>query len=857
MSFAFASGDELEKLLGGPNATVNQSAQQRQEGATVGGQPQGKPTKPGEEEAAPVRPAADDDTFKMRSANVLGQIAASTANLGFNPYSTLPTHMMALKDALAGKYKDNTLVEDAFGPQNLGKTVVEIHEDGVQATRRSLLQTAAMVAATSGFSQMQMSTLMEMSEQALQGVPLDKLAENVKKKLPSSPQQPTDAGAISSDEGSYGGIAKQAPIPGGGALGEGELQRFDVQDTDAHKIEGAATERPTFDPGDPATWGPHWGSGGFVDENGNVRPDPTTVDRTLRQLDRTRLDIVLSHIDALMSNEPRLKIAPLKKPPLELLIASAVVGLFNPQFASKAAAVPYQVVMAEQARQQQSNDAQFEGDVRLHGQKVQSLTQLAQEERIIAGQDLQAGLAADEAKTKASDERFDRFMAVMKYGQDERKLTAQEKQRVSVALGRISTAISQNSDKNPEAIRGIIETFNQTEQLGWTPEQIDAMVSRSGTLFGLNVGQKEANLSKTWAQAAQGWFDLGMDEKFAQMERQLGVDLKILDKQKTEKEISYMDADKALEWVKTQAEILNIRSIVEDRKFDNQMDKAEFMRNTMSDYIGSLDTQLAAHQKTTAELGAAINTTTAEIKALRTQREPMMGGISTEEDAQIAAIDKQLGDAIAKKTTMLAEAADRRRAEDRMSQNIATQGARVTALDQQMGNYNVETGEGLSIGTKQGTYKVGPWTVKFDEGGKPLKYEFGAKGKSGTTDCSGFVCSAVKSGGVTNFPEGTATQLEYIKARLRSATRPTGAWADMVPALNAGEDNLQPGDIAFINSPESPSGRHAMIFSHYDEVTGRPVWAAAWSEKTGVTTKFNDINNDNSFIGIYRYVGGK
>lgn len=104
------------------------------------------------------------------------------------------------------------------------------------------------------------------------------------------------------------------------------------------------------------------------------------------------------------------------------------------------------------------------------------------------------------------------------------------------------------------------------------------------------------------------------------------------------------------------------------------------------------------------------------------------------------------------------------------------------------------------------------------------RYVYGAKGKGGKTDCSGGVCQAVKSE-FPDFPAGTADQIQYAQKR---------GWEDVTKHVkNSDYDLLKPGDIVYLKSKASPSGRHVVQFIGFDK-DGMAAWAEAKGKSSGV-----------------------
>lgn len=104
------------------------------------------------------------------------------------------------------------------------------------------------------------------------------------------------------------------------------------------------------------------------------------------------------------------------------------------------------------------------------------------------------------------------------------------------------------------------------------------------------------------------------------------------------------------------------------------------------------------------------------------------------------------------------------------------------------------------------------------------KYVYGAKGKGNATDCSGGVCQALKPH-FPKFPEGTAQQISYARKN---------GWEEVTNSVKESDyKSLKPGDIVYLKSEGSPSGRHVLQFAGFDK-DGMAVWAEAKGKAYGV-----------------------
>lgn len=163
-------------------------------------------------------------------------------------------------------------------------------------------------------------------------------------------------------------------------------------------------------------------------------------------------------------------------------------------------------------------------------------------------------------------------------------------------------------------------------------------------------------------------------------------------------------------------------------------------------------------------------------------------------------------------------------------------------------------GEAQSRGTFRGIAELGPnvSTGSFLLAGRfPMNldqpYRYGAcpdDGGGGGTDCGGFIGYAIRNGGDPNFPRmGTSTQEEYIKKNL-------GTKYTQVSTAGFRPGTLQVGDIVFTRSGQSPSGRHVVMVSGFNN--GSPVYVGAQSTRSGVRTT---TSLPGAVLGIYRLNG--
>lgn len=748
-----------------------------------------------------------------------------------NPYTELTGRHAWIKDAMAETRKDRDNIDYYFDNDNVGMTRRDIYEKNMgeaMADKQADEQEAAQQGATQQFvQQLQQAGVAGLAKHPTYGTPM--LVDAAGNPVPMDSVMP-------------------GPNPGPGVGGRVQVDAngkpYDVatgQGTDKPGPIGAMPDTSLGDffanegSGDPGSAG----AGTEGQDGQNIGGAIETVLMHLQQYDDPRTQQAVKQIQQHLQSFPAQPTeTPLHDPGIMgALFALVSAKVLPPQVAMAVASMPYQAALKNKADADKRN-AQTHAD---------ELTKWKGELSLLDNQ-LSSAQSADKTDyaAKIEQEKFN-TSELNKHNENEanRKLKAEESTKKIEAQDRKATkqqlwniGYGPGANKVDDATRK-----NAQELYADLGGMDDSLISDpSQTPY---FQQAAELLRKTTAQA-----DLTESKAYvAEQTEQAQIDKKVNDAKLSglrgdvlRKTLKWYDAKAQADIIYKQGQAANVSDMIRSRKIRDRIALDENSRKQVTDaFKGGMD-----------ELKRLSGDTDEMRKNVALWEGELFGNTKSNQTKGGGGIVKELGDLKAKKTKTDADNARIKELETR-KEDLVTRISDGKEFIETNGTAYNETAkdvktmrDALSVkplgNADDRKVQVGSYT--FDLGGS---YVFGAKGTT-QKDCSGFIKTSMKSGGITDFPGSCKEQLDYLNGPKGKAA----GFQNITLAVNSGKAQLEEGDLCYLpgSPPPHGSGYHVKAFAGWDS-QGRPTWMEAKSTKKGVGT-FVDTLKGKKIIGFYR-----
>lgn len=772
----------------------------------------------------------------------------------------MPPHLMDAKDILASQVQTQDIRAQAFTGRNLGKTL-----EDMQRERES----NAVAMATMWLDNLTAELTTEDASEIVQTA-----KTGVEEFGGGKEQEAGYAQGVGTDDGL--GPNRSFPGTGPGTVGTQPVDRFPQDsaiDVDSRKIDGPFS----------AVFPADYEGGGF-----QPRQDMDFAKEAMDVLEPDDLTQALQMARELIEDAPERQIAKFQDPNPLMWVGVALAGIFFPEMRPSLLALPFQVGLGEMNRQQALFDKAYaDGDEK----RKRMIDLLLKRADIVQRERTRTQNAAIEIRQQ--DLLDAREWAKLKVGQDEETL-----KRMDALWKQIGEYVDKGGTR--ETVLRAIQEVNSyapknekgEQELLIDPEMAQAILNNATSRYGLESERQRAGVDRTKQLTESGeWRLSNQQERWEITKPGLAAD--------TQKKISEA-------WLK-QFEVMNAP---QDLAMKWMNDWAQFQTSMAGIENMDIDNDRAAAQLELAKLNSIRQSASEQIGILKERKSTV--------ESQLGNLSKQLEAAILSRDTA---------AQTQLNSQITTLKGQLTEWETALGKEGGEVGvhgrqEGatgmygyLNQITEQikgvedsfggitrpnapqfpgGEVKIPPGfgdsnkvtkptdsgKFHFDNGGTidlNQTYKFGAKGEGGATDCSGAVCSYIKSTGspaAKDFPQGSHEQIKHIESKI-AAKDPNWArafdwyggeygdavkewgkkaeaynkWAD---AYNKADSNgrifllneepeepgkypsvskfLRNGDIVYFNVPKtgSNSGRHTGIFVGLDK-DGNALIAEAYS----------------------------